>query len=79
MDDGGPTPKLLHRRFNAYRFYGNAPDYIKDAIFSVSNVHNAIYRSFCSGDLYVPRPNLEIFKKSFFYNGPLVWNSLPGA
>ena len=55
--------------------YGNAPDYIKNSILSVSDVHNVCTRSFCSGDLYVPRPNREIFKQSFLHNGPLVWNS----
>ncbi len=54
---------------------GNAPDYIKDSILSVFDVHNVYIRSFCSGDLYVPRPNREIFKQSFLHNGPLVWNS----
>ncbi len=32
--------------------YGNAPDYIKDWILSVSDVHNVYTRSFSSGDLY---------------------------
>ena len=59
--------------------YGNAPDYINDSILSVSDFHNVYTRSFNSGELYVPRPNRKIFKQSFLYNGPLVWNSLSGA
>ncbi len=80
MDDAVPTPKLFYMRLMHRCSYGNAPDYIKDSILSVSDVHNVYTksRSFCSGDLYVPRPNREIFKQSF-YNGPLVLNSLPGA
>ncbi len=68
------TGILVHRCV-----YGNAPAYIKDLILSVSDVHNVYTRSFICGDLYVPRPNRKIFKQSFLYNGPLVWNSLPDA
>ncbi len=64
---------LIHRCI-----HGNAPDHNKNSILSVSDVHNVYTRSFCSGDLYVPRPNREIFKQSFLYNGHLVRNSLPG-
>ncbi len=65
---------LMHRCI-----YGNTPDYIKYSILSVSDVHDDFTRSLSSGDLYIPHPNREIFKQSFLYNSPLVWNSLPGA
>ena len=41
--------------------YGNAPDYLKDSTLRVSDVHFFFTRSLSSGDLYVPRPNCEIF------------------
>ncbi len=52
--------------------YGNAPDYVKYSILSVSDVHDVFSRSLSSGDLYIPHPNREIFKQSFLYNSPLV-------
>ena len=47
-----------------------------------SKFHTVLYqnrqlRSSTNNLLYVPKPNLEIFRKSISYAGPKLWNSLP--
>ena len=36
-----------------------------------------LLRSTMSSYFIPPRPKKEIFKQSFIYSGPLIWNSLP--
>ncbi len=39
--------------------------------------------SYCTrqtlADLYVPRPNFELFKECLFYQGPILWNRISDA
>ena len=44
--------------------YRICPDYL-DTIYTTCN------------QLYTPKPNCELFRKSFMYSGAAIWNSLP--
>ncbi len=55
--------------------YGNAPNYLKDLLMQVSHVQQRFTRA--SNDFHVPRANIELYKESFLYNGPRLWNTLP--
>ena len=63
--------RLMHRCA-----YGKAPNYLKDMLYLVSDIHCVPTGSSTNGDLYVPHPYLEIYKQSFLYNGPVTWNQL---
>ena len=56
--------------------YGNAPNYLKDLLYLVSDIHSVPTRSKTNGDFYVPHRHLEIYKQSFLNNGPMTWNKL---
>ena len=53
---------------------GNAPVYLN--VFS--NAHNMYaLRSVSANQIYVPKPNVEGFRRSFSYSGACAWNELP--
>ncbi len=60
---------LMHRCI-----YGNAPNYL-NLLRQVCHVQQRFTRS--RYDFYVTRANIELCKKSFLYNGPRLWNTLP--
>ena len=56
---------------------GQAPDHIANNILFTYEVSHKNLRSFDNMNLYHPKPNCEVFKKSLQYSGATVWNSLP--
>ena len=54
-----------------------APIYLRNAFTFTSDVHTQNLRSSSNLQLYPPRPNCELFKKSFTYSGVAIWNALP--
>ena len=56
---------------------GLCAEYLLES-FSHVNI-NTIYnlRSIDPNNFQIPKPNLEKYKKSIAYSGPLLWNSLP--
>ena len=56
---------------------GLAPHYICDQINLVSEVNTYATRSADTLDVMVPTVQRNVFKKSFEYNGAIVWNSIP--
>ena len=63
---------LLYKVFNDL-----APDYLGNVFTFTSNIHDRSLRSSSQFQLYSPRPNTELFRKSFAYSGSSIWNSLP--
>ena len=59
---------LMYRCLN-----GKAPFYIANHFTRVS--HNHFTRR-SQHDAIVPKPNLDVFKRSFLYQGPVLWNNL---
>ena len=55
--------------------HGKAPKYVSEKI----NLRNSTYntRDTTKLNLTIPKPNLEIFKKSFTYCAPSLFNKLP--
>ena len=54
------------------------PSYVNEMFFiRPFNVTLQSLRSTGALDFYAPRPQKEIFKQSFIYSGPVIWNNLP--
>ena len=56
--------------------YNMSPSYISDLFtFQSSEFYNL--RSIDNDDMIIPKHKTELFKKSFQYSGPHIWNTLP--
>ena len=66
------TANLMYKCINS-----TAPTHLQNSMCLVSENHAVQTRSAQNKDVVTPRPNIELFKKSLSYNGPLVWNALP--
>ena len=55
---------------------GLTPAYLTDSIVMASEAHDRNTRLTNSYDVHVPSHNSEILKRSFVYNGSVLWNSL---
>ena len=56
---------------------GLVPDHLLNNIVFMHEMSTRNHRSTNFIDLYVPRPNCEIFRNALMYLGPKIWNSLP--
>ncbi len=66
---------MFHRAVLTFKaIHGKTPNYISSKCIQVTNRYHT--RSAQNGDLKVPKPNLEIFKRSFEYLSPAQWNQL---
>ena len=54
-----------------------APMHINNEISLVSEMHEARTRSATNRNVCIPKPNVELYKKSFRYHGSVTWNALP--
>ena len=52
-----------------------APIYLKNKIQSDRNPYSL--RNIVSGKLQIPKAKTKLFKKTFTYSGPKLWNELP--
>ena len=58
--------------------HGLCPSYISELFtFQNSNVYSL--RSATNSNMCLPRPNREIFKRTFQFSGVQIWNKLPTA
>ena len=55
----------------------NAPVQLSQCFNFMSDYHDVNTRSSSNHSLYVPKPNLELFKTSLGYRGSKIWNHLP--
>ena len=53
------------------------PPYLSNIFKFSSEVHNKALRSTTANLLYVPKPNIEIYRKRLAYSGSKIWNSIP--
>ncbi len=56
---------------------GIAPSYLCNVLTPASSVQTRESRSSNENLLYVPYVNCDLFKQSFEYRAPALWNSLP--
>ena len=54
-----------------------APSYLSDSLTYLSHHQSYTTRNVTKNHLVIPHPHLSIFKQSFKYSGPTLWNSLP--
>ena len=61
-----------------YRIINNIrPDYLKNYVAYTSDISCRHTRSTNCSQLYTPKPNCELFRKSFMYSGAANWNYPP--
>ena len=53
-----------------------SPSYISD-LFTFQSLEFYNLRSIDNNDMIIPKHKTELFKKSFQYSGPHIWNKLP--
>ena len=63
---------LMFKTFNNL-----TPSYLQDHFTLTSDVHQRPLRSTTENLLYVPKPNIELFRKSLSYSGSKIWNAIP--
>ncbi len=56
---------------------GFAPKLLWDMIVMASDVNVGSTRNTDSLNVYIPKPNIEFYRKSFKYAGGKIWNDLP--
>ena len=54
-----------------------APTYLSNKFTYTSSIHQVNLRSRTVSTLHVPKPNLEICRKTLAYSGHKIWNTLP--
>ena len=60
-----------------YRIINNICSYyLKKIVAYTSDISCRDTRSTNCNQLYMPKPNCELFRKSFMYTGDAIWNSL---
>ena len=62
--------------FKAIR--GLTPMYMTDNIVMAAETHDRDTRLSNSNDVNIPPHNSDVLKRSFIYNGRVIWNKLPG-
>ena len=61
-----------------YKIENNiCPDYHKNHIAYASEFNSRDTRSSTSVQFYTPKPNCELFRRSFMYAGAAIWSSRP--
>ena len=61
-----------------FKIFNNlTPSYLQDHFTLTSDVHQRPLRSTTENLLYVPKPNIELFRKSLSYSGSKIWNAIP--
>ena len=53
------------------------PNYLKELYQFTSDIHQRSLRSTTENLIYIPKPNIELFRKSLVYSGSKIWNSIP--
>ena len=54
-----------------------APSYLSDSLTYLSHHQSYTTKNVIKNHIGIPHPYLSIFKQSFKYCGPTLWNSLP--
>ena len=67
-----------HKYVLAYKcIKKDAPSYLVNKFNYVSDSNPYALRNVVQGKLALPKPKIELYKKSFTYSGPCLWNELP--
>ena len=57
----------------------DAPTYLSEKFKLISDNNPYLLRNTAKGNLCIPKPNKELYKKSFIYSGSVLWNDLPSS
>lgn len=68
------TAQIMHKCLLVYKCINKyTPEYLQN--YFMKKAHR--YNTRCKDDELLPKPKLELFKKSFHYSGPFYFNSPP--
>ena len=56
-----------------------APTYLCELLNYTNEIHNRVIGPTRDNILYVPKPNIELFRTSFCYSGSKIWNAMPDS
>ena len=68
---------LFHRSLMFKAIRGLTPMYMTDNIVMAAETHDRDTRLSNSNDVNIPPHNSDVLKRSFIYNGSVIWNNLP--
>ena len=72
-----PKRVMYQKDVLMYKIMNNlAPPYLAN-IFKSKDVHDRTLRSTSENLLYIPKPNIELYRNSLAYSGSKIWNSIP--
>ena len=57
--------------------HGLTPSYLHNLFQFTSEIHNRSLRSTSEDLLYIPKPQLEIYRNTLTYSGSKIWNAIP--
>ena len=57
--------------------HGLAPVYLTDNVVMAGEIHDRDTRLSHSNDVHIPPYNTDVLKRSFIFNGGVIWNKLP--
>ena len=66
--------RIMHKCILVYKCVNNfTPEYLQNYFMKKAHKYNTGRKD----DVMLPKPKLELFKKSFYYSGPFYFNSRP--
>ena len=73
-----PERVVYQKAILMYKVMHNlTPPYLTNIFKFSSEVHDRSLRSTSENLLYVPKPNIELYRNSLAYSGSKIWNSIP--
>ena len=61
-----------------YKIFNNlTPSYLQEFFTFTSDIHQRSLRSTSDNLLYIPKPNIELYRNSLSYSGSKIWNAIP--
>ena len=72
------TRFIYHKLVMVYKIlHKQTPEYLNNLCLRTMDIYSRNLRSTSTNNLIVPRPNTNMFKKSFTYSAAVEWSSLP--
>ena len=73
-----PDKVTYQKAVMMYKIFNNlTPSYLQDYFSFTSGIHQRSLRSTTENLLYVPKPNIELFRYLLSYSGSKIWNAIP--
>ena len=72
-----PDRMTYQKSFLMYKIFNNlTPSYLQEFFTFTSDIHQRSPRSTSDNLLYIPKPNIELYRNSLSYSGSKIWNAI---